>query len=244
MATAKTPKRRSSKSTQLSRHTRAALETATQLLESITAYPSFSGIKDDPEAGPHLSQLTQDLAILQTAPKLRIGAARRLQGVSSRRQTASQTLFDACAEVRRRVKVRYRGPRHTELRRVFGEGLAASPAKPETVLAFAEQVLRAAVDHDAELRQVRVGPPTLQRLAHLRDGLRDLRPERTELRVARRLVSDNLVAVADRVNEACVALITIAGRLYSPEEVKLLPLPPRLRRPERSRSEPSEGPQH
>ncbi len=215
----------------MSRHTRAALESATTLLTQITTHPSLLGLKENQEARLHLSQLQQDLSILQAAPKLRIGAARRLQGVSSRRHTASQTLFDACAEVRRRVKVRYRGPKHADLRRSFGEGLPASPAKPETVLAFADQVLSAGAARPAELREVRVGPPTLSRIAHLRDGLRELRPERSELRLARRKVSDNLVAVADRVNSTCEALIAIAARHYSEEVVRLLPHPPRPRSP-------------
>ena len=113
---------------------------------------------------------------------------------------------------RRRVKARWRGPKHAELRRAFGEGQPASPGKLDTTLAFADQVLRGAQGYALWLRTARVLPPTIRRIEHLRSELLGIRPERTELRVARRKVVDDLVATADRVNAACEALAAIADR--------------------------------
>jgi hypothetical protein len=225
MATAKAPRRRSAKSAQLSKHTRNAFENGQRFLERVTTDPALTPLREDPEGRQLIEQLRQDLSILGVAPTLRIGAARRLQGASSRRRTASHALFDACAEIRRRVKLRYRGPRHAELRRAFGEGLPASPAKPETVLLFSQQILAAAPDHTDALREVRVGPPTIQRVANLQQSLRDCAPERIELRTARRQVSDNLVQLATRVNSVCVAIHTLAARLCPPDEVQSLLMP-------------------
>jgi hypothetical protein len=225
MATPKAPRRRSAKSAQLSKHTRTAYENGQHFLERVTSDPALAPLREDPEGRQLIEQLRQDLSILGVAPTLRIGAARRLQGASSRRRTASHALFDACAEIRRRVKLRYRGPRHAELRRVFGEGLPASPAKPETVLLFSLQILAAAPEHVEALREVRVGPPTIQRVANLQQSLRDCAPERVELRTARRQVSDNLVQLATRVNSVCVALHTLAARLCPTDDVQGL-LPP------------------
>ena len=227
MATSKAPRRRSAKSAQLSKHTRTAYENGRRLMERVVTDPALSCLKEDPEAQQLLEQLLQDLAILGVAPTLRIGAARRLQGASSRRRTASHALFDACAEIRRRIKLRYRGPRHLELRRVFGEGLPASPAKPETVLLFAQQILSAAPEHTDALREVRVGPPTIQRVGNLLGNLRSCAPERVELRTARRQVSDNLVQIATRVSSLCVAIHAVASRLCSAEITSgLLPIEP------------------
>lgn len=206
MKEAKAPRRRSARSAQISKYTRTAFEGGQRLLERMTSDPALAALREDPKVQPLVEQLREDLAILGVAPTLRIGAARRLQGASSRRRTASLALFDACAEIRRRVKLRYRGPRHAELRRAFGEGLPASPAKPETVLLFSQQILAAAPEHVEALRVVRVGPPTLQRVATLQQALRDCAPERVELRAARRQVAENLVQLADRVNDACAAL--------------------------------------
>lgn len=225
MATSKSPRRRSAKSAQLSKHTRTAYENGRRFLDRATSEPALQPLREDPEGQQLLEQLRQDLSVLGVAPTLRIGAARRLQGASSRRRTASHALFDACAEIRRRVKLRYRGPRHGELRRAFGEGLPASPAKPETVLLFSQQILEAAPQHEDALREVRVGPPTIQRVANLQQSLRDCAPERVELRTARRQVSDNLVQLATRVNSVCVALHAVAARLCGPGELQAL-LPP------------------
>jgi hypothetical protein len=213
MASETSKRRRSSKSARLSRHTRAAYQGAQSLLRRIDEHPALRPLGEEPEAQQLIDQLRQDVDILKVAPTLRIGAARRLQGASSRRRTASYALFAACAEVRRRVKLRFRGPRHLALRRAFGEGTPASPAKPESVLVLAEQILSAAPAHATELRQVRIGPPTVQRLTKLRDNLRACAPERVELRAARRQVSDSLAQIADRVGGLCSALLAIAARV-------------------------------
>ena len=71
-------------------------------------------------------------------------------------------------EIRRRVKIRFRGPRHQELRQGFGEGLAANASKPETVLCFADQILQSAAQHPDALREVRILPSTIRRVATLR----------------------------------------------------------------------------
>lgn len=211
-----------------------ACDSAQKFLQSITINPALQALQENAESRQLVEQLQQDVAILKAAPKLRIGAARRLQGAASRRQTAAQALFDACAAVRRRVKLRYRGPKHAQLRRDFGEGLAASPAKPETVLNFAELILSSAPLHVTELRQVRVGPPTINRIVSLKDNLKEIRPERMELRVARRKVSDNLVAVADRVNTLCNTLALLAKRICPPEALSFLPPPPKAKSQKRA----------
>lgn len=206
------------------------------LLDTVQRDPDLRPLTEAEEAKTIIEQLRLDLQVLDAAPKLRIGAARRLQGVASRKRTASQALFDACAKVRRRIKLRYRGPRHTELRRLFGEGYSASPAKPETVLSFADKVLTAAAAHPAELREVRIGPPSIKRIADLQKNLRDTRPQRVELRTARKQVCEDLSQVAQRVHDLCRSLGELAQRLRP--EVKLdallaetRPAPPRRRSP-------------
>lgn len=195
------PKRkRSAKAHALSLRTRAAYLEGRALAEALAA-----AALPEPEARL-LAELQADLETLSQAPTLRIAAARRVQGARSRRQTAAQALFDACAEVRRRVKSRYRGPRHAELRRAFGEGAPASPSKPETVLALAAQVLAAAPQHEAALREVRVGPPTLERIAKLRQELEASASERSDLRRARRATAERLDVLAARVEKTCAAL--------------------------------------
>src|SRR5262245_26321434 len=122
MATTKVPRRRSTRSTQISQKTRAAHEGGQAFMERLQKDPALRVLRDDMEGRKLIEQLHHDLAILAVAPMLRIGAARRLQGASSRRRTTSQSLFEACADIRRRIKNRYRGPRHAALRRAFGEG--------------------------------------------------------------------------------------------------------------------------
>src|SRR5437016_2029403 len=109
MPTSNPKRRRTPKSARLSRHTRAAYQSAQALLSGLhdEKHPSLRALHDEPEARQLIDQLQEDIAILAVAPTLRIGAARRLQGASSRRRTASYTLFEACAEVRRRVKLRF-----------------------------------------------------------------------------------------------------------------------------------------
>ncbi|MCS6915086.1 MAG: hypothetical protein RMK29_12340 [Myxococcales bacterium] len=211
-----------------------AYENGRRLLERISNDPMLAPLREDAEARHLVEQLRQEVAVLAMAPTLRIGAARRLQGVASRRRTAAHALFAACAEIRRRVKLRYRGPRHQTLRRAFGEGMPASPAKPETVLQFAQQILSAAPHYSSQLREVRVRAPTLQRVANLQKGLRACTPERLELRTARRQISDTLAQTATRANALCAALIALARRLCPGDDVSTLLPPGQVPKPARS----------
>lgn len=216
MATENTPKRRSQRSARLSRKTRSGHELASALLTLFTDDPTLTELGQQPTMTPLLALLKQDEATLASAAALRIGAARRLQGASSRRHTTAQQLFAGCGEIRRRIKVRFRGPRHEELRRSFGEGHAANAAKPETVLALAEHILRGAALHPEAMKEVRVGPPTLQRLNQLLTTLREGRPERASLRHERHQVHEDLGKTAARVQTTSAALLEQAEALLSP----------------------------
>lgn len=207
MAAARPRKTASSKQ---SRKTRAAYDQGREVLRLAEEDPAWAALRDG--ASPLLEELQQSLELLGMAPQLRIGAARRLQGVASRRRTAAQSLFEICVEVRRRVKQHFRGPKHAELRRAFGEGLPASPAKPGTALQLAAQILAAADAHAAELRLVHVRAQTLQRLQRLERSLRAAIPERGELRSAQQQISHNLVQLAERVEELCQRLSQLAGQ--------------------------------
>lgn len=206
MAAARPRKITSSKQ---SRRTRAAYELGCQLLRRADEDPAWAALAD--ASRPLVEELQQSLEILGMAPQLRIGAARRLQGVASRRRTAAQSLFEICVEIRRRVKQHFRGPKHAELRRAFGEGLPASPAKPGTALQLATQILAGAATYGAELRLVHVRAQTLTRLQRLLDSLRAAIPERGELRSAQQQISHNLRQLAERVEELCEDLGRIAS---------------------------------
>lgn len=190
----------------LSRETRAAYDNAVALLRRLTAEQSLPRLEQDATARPLLDRLRQDLEVLSMAPQLRIGAARRLQGADSRRQTTALSLFEVCTEVRRRIKTHFRSPRHLPLRRAFGEGLPASPAKLGTTLILAEQILAAAESYPAELRLAHVRGATLGRIGKLRGQLRATMPEKVELRLAQKKLGQDLTQLAARVNELCVAL--------------------------------------
>lgn len=193
-------RKRSASALALTRRIRASYDAGRALAEALAAAPLLEG------EARILAELQADIETLGQAPTLRITAARRVQGASSRRRSASTALFDACAEVRGRVRKRYRGPRHAELRRAFGEGAPASPAKTETVLALAAQILEAAPQHEAELREVRVLEPTLAKIAKLRAQLLQATSERSDLRRARRATAERLSVLAARVEKACAAL--------------------------------------
>ena len=203
MATERPPKKRPQRSTQLSRQTRGAQELAELVLNQIHIEGGpLASLAQQDGVEPLLTQLRQDLAVLADAPKLRIGAARRIQGASARRQTMAQQLFAVCAEIRRRVKVRFRGPRHADLRHAFGEGMAANPSKPETVLSLAERICTAAQEssHAEALRTVRIGPPTVQRLTRMLASLREGRPERQDLQGERRRIVGELSTVLSLIH--------------------------------------------
>jgi hypothetical protein len=182
-------------------------------LEQIEREPEFARLKKEEGARQMIEKVSQEVALLAMSPKMRIVAVRRRQGAASRRQTAAQSLFTAATEIRRRIKLRYRGPRHAALRKAFGEGMPASAAKPESVLRLAQQVLEAAPAHAAELREVRVGPPTLGRVAGLCERLRASTSDRQEWRTTEQELSQNLLGVAARVMELCDALESAAARL-------------------------------
>ena len=200
MAPAAKRRKRSAAALARTRRLRAAYEAGRARATVLAAAPL-------PEAEARLlAELQEALETLGRAPALRISAARRVQGARSRRQTAAQVLFDVCAEVRRRVKKRYRGPRHAELRRAFGAGAPASPGKAETVLALAAQILAAAPAHEEALREVRVLEPTLARIAKLRQELEATTGERGDLRRARRATAERLDVLAARVARLCAEL--------------------------------------
>lgn len=208
----KAPRRpRSQRSARLSRKTRSAHALAQAVLQALREDPDLAALSTRPALQPLRDQLQEDEEVLAAASRQRIGAARRLQGAASRRHTGAQQLFAACGEIRRRVKVRFRGPRHAELRRAFGEGQAANAAKPETVQALAERVLTGAAQHPAALKEVRVGAATLQRLQQLLDALREGVPERAVLRAERRQVTAELAATAARVHGTCAAILEQAA---------------------------------
>lgn len=210
MTQRKAPKKRTARSTRLSHQTRAARAQAQALLATLADPAAQAALADNSEAQQLLVQLRQDAAVLSQAPKARIVAARRIQGAASRRQHTAQRLFTVCNEVRRRIKVRFRGPRHAALRRAFGEGIPANPAKPVGIADFAQRVLAAAPFHSEALAAVRVGPPTLRSIEKMLAILQQGRPERTALRGTRRQVVETLGAVAARVNRACEALQAVA----------------------------------
>lgn len=85
----------------------------------------------------------------------------------------SQTtqLYLLCTEIRLRVRRRFHGPAHKELRCAFGEGLPAAPHKPAAVKRLAEQILSGAAAHNNVLGLVRVHAPTLKRMVRLLCGV-------------------------------------------------------------------------
>ena len=163
MATQKSVPRSKNQSAHLSRKTRVAHAAGEEILAHLREDPVLRVLAEQQTLKDDVAALKQAVGVLATAPQKRIGAARRLQGAASRRQTAAQQLFAACGEIRRRVKIRFRGPRHQELRQGFGEGLAANASKPETVLCFADQILQSAAQHPDALREVRILPSTIRR---------------------------------------------------------------------------------
>src|SRR5437016_812572 len=107
MAAGSVKKRRSSGPR---RRIRAAYERAQELLGRLAYEASSHKLENDPEIRPLLDQVREEVALLALSPKMRIVAVRRRQGAASRRQTAAELLFAAATEVRRRIKIRYRGP--------------------------------------------------------------------------------------------------------------------------------------
>lgn len=173
----------------------------------------MQALREEPGASSLIEQVRQELSQLSLSPKLRIVAVRRRQGAVSRRQTTTQALFVSCTEIRRRVKIRYRGPRHAALRRAFGEGLPASAAKPESVLRLAQQILAAAPAHAEELREVRVGPPTLRRVDGLCERLRASSADRAEWRSTEQQLAHTVENALARLSALCDELDISAGQL-------------------------------
>lgn len=153
-----------------------------------------------------MAQLLAGMDLLAQAPATRISAARRVQGASRRRETRAALLLAACAEVRMRVKRRHRGPRHAELRRAFGVGLAASAAKPALVLELADRILSSVPAHRAELREVHVMGQTLARIERLAAALREATTARGTMTDARRQVRASLVQIAVSVERLAAAV--------------------------------------
>ncbi|MCS6912984.1 MAG: hypothetical protein RMK29_18340 [Myxococcales bacterium] len=203
-------RQRKTVSSKQSRRTRAAYELGRALLQRVQEDPTWQGLQQ--EAGPLLVELREAVEILAIAPQLRIGAARRLQGVVSRRRTTAQALFEMCVAVRQRIKHHFRGPRHAALRRAFGEGLPASPAKPGSTLQLATQILEAAATHPDAVRRVHVRAQSLARLQRLREELRAATPEKGELRQAQQQIAHNLAQIAQRVEELVRELSARVGQ--------------------------------
>jgi hypothetical protein len=184
----------------LGRRTRAAVERGRRLLQALED-PALRAA--DPELARLRDEIARGIDQLSRAPALRIGAARRIQGAMSRRHTAAQALFTVCIEVRRRVRLQFRGPRHDELRHAFGEGMPANPDKPGSVLLLAERILQAAAAHPEALRRVGVRTNTVARLRRLAEQLGATEPERGELRQARLEVLRSLSELAEQVEARC-----------------------------------------
>lgn len=198
------PRKRSALALRESKKTRAALEAGAAALKAL-------GEPQDEATRELVAQLLAGMELLAQAPNTRIRAARRVQGASRRRETGAALLLAACAEVRLRVKRRYRGPRHAELRRAFGVGLAASAAKPVLVLELADRILAAVPAHRAELREVHVMGQTLTRIGRLAAALRDATAARGTMTEARRQVRASLVQIAVSVEKLAAAVRERAG---------------------------------
>jgi hypothetical protein len=198
------PRKRTAQALAEGKKTRAALAEGAAALEAL-------GEPQDEATRELVAQLLAGMELLAQAPSTRIRAARRVQGASRRRETGAALLLAACAEVRLRIKRRYRGPRHAELRRAFGEGVAASAAKPVLVLELADRILAAAPKHRAELREVRVLEQTLTRIERLAGALRDVASARAKLATARREVRASLIEIATVVEKLAALLRERAG---------------------------------
>ena len=150
--------------------------------------------------GDRLRALAQALATLETAPERGRVLMMRLGWLPQRRAVAARDLFEAANAVRQRVRKRWRAAAH--VRRAFGEGFAASPAKPAAVEALARMVLQGAKDYPESARKAGVGAPTLRRIKRLLDALVAITNQRAKLLAERRALREE-VAAAVALVEGC-----------------------------------------
>lgn len=151
--------------------------------------------------GDRLRALAQALATLETAPERGRVLMMRLGWLPQRRAVAARDLFEAANAVRQRVRKRWRASTHY-VRRAFGEGFAASPAKPTAVEALARMVLQGAKDYPESARKAGVGAPTLRRIKRLLDALVAITNQRAKLLAERRALREE-VAAAVALVEGC-----------------------------------------
>ena len=195
----------------LSRATRAAYEAGSAVLALVADDEELRRRLDVMSAlKAPLDRLASAVCVLATAPRQRISAARRVQGAAARQETTSALLFGACSEIRRRIRLHFRGARWQIVRRSFGEGIGASGTKPTSALLLARTILEGAARHPEALREARVHRASLERVTALTKILETAAPERKVLHEDRRRVAEHLSEVAKDAVLACEAILHAA----------------------------------
>ena len=143
--------------------------------------------------------LAQALATLDTAPERGRLLGTRLGWLPQRRAVAARDLYEAANAVRQRVRKRWRAAAH--VRRAFGEGFAASPAKPAAVEALARMVLQGAQDYPESARKAGVLAPTLRRIKRLLDALVAIAGQRAKLLAERQALREEVAAAVALVED-------------------------------------------
>lgn len=175
--------------------TRKAYEAGLALLDRY----EIKLVAPTPEIEQRHDRLKRDVELLGQAATLRIRAARKVQGAATRKREGARRLFEACNEIRRRVKARYRGPKYAQLRGCFGEGVPVSDTKPGMVITLAQLILRSAENQRAELERAGVHLASIRRLTRLLVELIDAKVELPSFRADQRRLVGELAQAAKRI---------------------------------------------